>query len=343
MTDLPRLAFAIDEVQPASALLYTFGGAEPVASVVPGTVVTTRTRDAFAGALSSPGQLPSQVVDSRYLNPQTGPFFVEGARVGDTVAVHFVDLVPRGSWGVSATVPFFGSLTSTPLTATLQPPLPEMSWFYELDVAGGTVRYQARDSALALDLPLDPMHGTVGVAPPLHEVRSSLTPGSWGGNMDSPEVRRGATVYLGVNVEGALLSLGDGHARQSEGETCGVAIECAMDTTFVIDLVPGSATPWPRIEDDAFWMTTGSARPMEDAFRIAHVEMVRWMSELLDLSLMDAYQLVTQTVLTPVANAVDTVYTVVCKMPKRFLPPVSAMAGTHDRLRAVAAGVRVAR
>lgn len=330
----PRLDFEIDEELPASALLYTFGGADPVASVVPGTVISTRTRDAFAGALTSPGQLPSQVVDSRYLNPQTGPFFVEGAQPGDTVAVHFLEIVPRGTWGVSATVPFFGALTSTPATASLQPALPEMSWFYELDVAGGTVRYQARESALTLDLPLDPMHGTVGVAPPLHEVRSSLTPGSWGGNMDSPEVRRGSTVYLGVNVEGALLSLGDGHARQSEGETCGVAVECAMDTVVVVELLRGTPTPWPRIEDDAFWMTTGSARPMEDAFRIAHLEMVRWMAELLEISAMDAYQLVTQTVLTPVANAVDTVYTVVCKMPKRFLPPVAALQGTHARLRA---------
>jgi acetamidase/formamidase len=326
-----------------STLVYSFGGAQPVLQLRPGEVVSTWTRDCFAGRVGSTADLVSEVCDPRFLNPQTGPFFIEGAEPGDTVAVHFLSIEPRETRGFSSTVPFFGSLTATPTTAMLHPALPERTWVYELDRAERLVRYQALDSAFTVDLPLDPMHGTVGVAPPLHEVRSSLTPGSWGGNMDSPEVRRGATVYLGVNVEGALLSLGDGHARQSEGETCGVAIECAMDTTFVIDLVPGSATPWPRIEDDAFWMTTGSARPMEDAFRIAHVEMVRWMSELLDLSLMDAYQLVTQTVLTPVANAVDTVYTVVCKMPKRFLPPVSAMAGTHDRLRAVAAGVRVAR
>ncbi|WP_375426707.1 acetamidase/formamidase family protein [uncultured Friedmanniella sp.] len=334
MATPPSLDFEIDEEAPASSLLYTFGGAAPVASVVPGTVISTRTRDAFAGALSTPGQLPSQVVDSRFLNPQTGPFFVEGAQPGDSVAVHFVDIVPRGAWGVSATVPFFGALTSTPETATLQPPLPELSWFYELDVPGGTVRYQAQQSNLTLDLPLDPMHGTVGVAPPLHEVRSSLAPGRWGGNMDSREIRRGSTVYLGVNVEGALLSFGDGHARQSEGETCGVAIECAMDSVIIVELLRGTYTDWPRIEDDDFWMTTGSARPLEDAFRIAHLEMVRWMSELLEISVMDSYQLVTQTVLTPVANAVDTAYTVVCKMPKTFLPPVTAMQGMHGRLRA---------
>lgn len=338
MTHTPRLDFEIDEELPASSLVYTFGGAAPVASVQPGTLISTRTRDAFAGALQHPGQLPSQVVDGRFLNPQTGPFFVEGAQPGDTVVVHFIDIVPRGKWGVSATVPFFGALTSTPETATLQAALPEMVWFYELDVAGSLVRYRAQESSLTLDLPLDPMHGTVGVTPPLLEVRSSLAPGCWGGNMDTPEIRRGSTVYLGVNVEGAMLSFGDGHARQSEGETCGVAVECAMDSQIIVELVKGTYVSWPRIETDDFFMTTGSSKPMEDAFRIAHADMVRWMSELLELSTMDAYQLVTQTVLTPVANACDKVYTVVCKMPKRFLPPVTAMAGMHQRLRAAAAG-----
>jgi len=336
MDAIPRLDFEIDEELPASSLLYTFGGAEPVASVAPGTLISTRTRDAFAGVLQHPGQLLS--ADSRFLNPQTGPFFVEGAQPGDTVAVHFVDIVPCVKWGISATIPFFGALTSTPETATLQAPLPEMAWFYELDVEGGSVRYQAQESNLTLDLPMDPMHGTVGVTPPLHEVRSSLAPGCWGGNMDTPEIRKGSTVYLGVNVEGAMLSFGDGHARQSEGETCGVAVECAMDSQIIVELVKGTYTAWPRIETDDFFMTTGSAKPMEDAFRIAHVDMVNWTSELLSLSTMDAYQLVTQTVLTPIANACDKVYTVVCKMPKKFLPPVTALGGMHQQLRAVAAG-----
>ena len=81
-------------------------------------------------------------------------------------------------------------------------------------------------------------------------------------------------------------------------------------------------TAWPRLEDDTFLMTTGSARPLEDAFRIAHTELVRWVAELTGLSVMDAYQLVSQTVLTPVANVVDTNYTVVAKLAKRYLPGV---------------------
>jgi acetamidase/formamidase len=209
-------------------------------------------------------------------------------------------------------------------------------WIYEIDRADSVVRYMAADTPFTAALPLDPMHGTVGVAPALGEVRSSLAPGDWGGNMDTPEMRAGVTCYLGVNVEGAMFSLGDGHARQGEGETCGVAVECAMDTTVILDLVPGYATAWPRLESDDFIVTTGSARPLEDAFRIAHQQMVHWVAELTGQSVIDAYQLVSQVALTPVANVVDTNYTVVCKVPKQVLGAVSPMAGMHARMRKAA-------
>jgi acetamidase/formamidase len=324
------------EADPAS-LTYTFGGVPPVASVRPGTFVSTSTLDCFAGRVRSTSDLPSQVCDSRYLNPQTGPFYVEGAEPGDTLAVHFVSIEPRLDWGVSTTVPFFGALTSTPTTATLQPALPELTWMYELDAKERLVHYRARHSDHAVSLPMDPMHGTVGVAPALGEVRSSLAPGDWGGNMDTPEMRAGTTCYLGVNVEGALFSFGDGHARQGEGEPCGVAVECAMDSVVLVDVVKGVATPWPRLEDDTYLMTTGSAKPLEDAFRIAHVQMVRWVAELVGLDEMDAYQLVAQAALTPVANVCDTVYTVVCKVAKAYLPGANPMQGGHLRLRTNAA------
>jgi acetamidase/formamidase len=334
-TTLPELRYDPDPDAPRSALVYTFGGVAPVATIRPGQAVSTWTRDCYNGAVRSTSHLPSQVCDPRYLNPQTGPFWVEGAEPGDTVAVHFRSIRPREAWGVSSTVPFFGALTSTPRTATLQAALTERTWIYALDLAAGTVRYEARDSGLTLDLPLDPMHGTVGVAPPLGEVRSSLAPGSWGGNMDTPEMRAGTTCYLGVNVPGAMLSLGDGHARQGEGETCGVAVETAMDTVFTVELLKGVPTPWPRLESDDFLMSTGSARPLEDAFRISQTDLVAWVSTGLDLSLLDAYQLVTQACLSPVANVVDVDYTCVAKLAKAYLPGMTAYGGVHQRLRVV--------
>ena len=338
-TGSERVLWAPDPDGDPALLTYTFGGVAPVASVRPGDVVDTWTMDCFAGAVRTADDLPSAVTDPRYLNPQTGPYWVEGAEPGDTLALHFVSIVPRGGRGVSSTVPFFGSLTATPTTALLHPALPERTWIYDVDVPAGVVRYEARDSAFTAELPLDPMHGTVGVAPALGEARSSLTPGDWGGNMDTPEMRAGVTCYLGVNVPGALFSFGDGHARQGEGEICGVAVECPMDTVLVVDLLKGVPTPWPRLESDSHIMTTGSARPLEDAFRISHRGMVSWVAELTGQSELDAYQLVSQVALSPVANVVDTNYTMVAKVPKAVLGPVSPMRGAHARLRRLAAAL----
>ena len=145
-------------------------------------------------------------------------------------------LSPARSFGASCTIPLFGGLTSTDRTATLQDPLPERTWIYEVDRERWTIAFQAQASDLRLELPMDPMLGTVGVARAAGEVRSSLVPDMFGGNMDSPEMRAGATCYLGVNVDGALFSVGDGHYRQGEGEACGTAVEGAMDVTLVVDL-----------------------------------------------------------------------------------------------------------
>lgn len=240
---------------------WTFGGAPPVARIAPGTVLDLFTEDCFAGRVRSEKDLVSEVCEFPFLNPQTGPFHVEGAEPGDTVAVHFVSIEPARDWAASTTVPLFGALTSTHTTATLQPPLPETVWIWQLDRARRTALFSARDSDIRIELPMDPMHGTVGVAPANLEVRSALVPDAHGGNMDTPEMRAGVTCYLGVNVEGALLSLGDGHARQGEGETCGVAVECAMNTVVIVELLKGVATPWPRIESDTHIISTGSARP----------------------------------------------------------------------------------
>lgn len=319
---------------------WTFGGAPPLARINPGTILELFTEDCFAGRVRSERDLVSQVCQFPFLNPQTGPFYIEGAEVGDTVAVHFVSIEPARDWAASTTVPLFGALTATHLTALLNQPLPELVWIWQLDRSRRLCRFQARTGGFAVDLPMDPMHGTVGVAPANLEVRSALVPDAFGGNMDTPEMRAGVTCYLGVNVEGALLSLGDGHARQGEGETCGVAVECAMNTVIALELIKGRPCPWPRIETDDHLISTGSARPLEDAFRIAQSDLVHWLGEDYGLETMDAYQLVTQGVLAPLANVCDTNYTSVAKFPKQFLPGEEAMRGSHRRLRELAAQYR---
>jgi acetamidase/formamidase len=315
---------------------WTFGGVPPVRTLRPGTVLQLWTEDCYGGRVRTPDDLVSRVCNFPFLNPQTGPFAVEGAEPGDTVAVHFVSIEPARDWAASTTVPLFGALTSTTVAPTLQDPLPELVWIYRVDRTRRLVSFTARHGDYTVDLPLQPMHGTVGVAPSSMEVRSALVPAAHGGNMDTPEMRAGATCYLGVNVTGALLSLGDGHCRQGEGESCGVAVEAAMDTVIIVDLVKHAPTPWPRIETDTHLMSVGSGRPLDDAFRISQHDLLHWVAAERGLHPMDAYQLLTQVGEAPIANVCDPNYSVVSKVAKAYLPTGTAYRGTHQRLREMA-------
>lgn len=312
---------------------WTFGGVAPTHRIRPGTVLKLWTEDAFSGRLTRPEDRPSSVLDMTELNPQTGPFFVEGAQAGDTLVLHLVDLTPARDWAASSTIPFFGALTGTDRTALLNEPLPERTWIYQVDRARGVVRFEAQGSSLGLDLPLAPMLGTVGVAPAGREVRLSLVPDKFGGNMDTPEMRAGTTVYLGVNVEGALFSVGDGHYRQGEGESCGTAVEGAMDVTLLVELVKGGAPEWPRLEHDEDYVVIGSSRPLEDAWRASQLGMITWLGELHGLDRLDAYQLLTQISRSPLANVCDTNYSAATIVDKAFLPAAEAYGGMHRHLR----------
>lgn len=334
MTEVFRYRPATDE------LSYTFGGREPVARIRPGDILEVYTEDCFGGLVRGIGDLPSEVCTFPYLNPVSGPFWVEGAQPGDTLALHFVSITPARDWAVSSTFPHFGALTSTHTTATLQPPLEERVWVYEVDRAAGLVRYHARNSDFTVDLPLDPMHGTVGVAPGAFEARMTIVPDAHGGNMDTPQLRAGVTAYFGVNVEGALFALGDGHCRQGHGEVSGVAVEAAMDTVVAVDLIKGVGTPWPRLETDKHIMSTGSARPLEDAYRISQHDLVTWVAGITELDELDAYQLISQAGEAPVGNVCDANYTMVAKVAKAYLPPVATYEGVHARLRKLAAAYR---
>jgi acetamidase/formamidase len=318
---------------------YTFGGVAPALRVTPGTALRLWSDDAFGGALRSVDDLSSAKVDLRFVNPQTGPFYVEGAEPGDTLVLHLVALEPARDWGASAAIPFFGGMTSTDRVVTLQDPLPDTTWIYELDRDRRTVAFAARHSDHRIELPLEPMLGTVGVAPSGGEVRSSLVPERFGGNMDTPQMRPGATCFLGVNVEGALFSIGDGHYRQGEGEACGTAVEGAMTITLIVELIKGRPTPWPRIEDDTHWMSVGSSRPLEDAWRIGMTDLVAWFGELYGLSPLDAYQLLSQVTEAPLANVVDSNYSAVLKARKSLLPAATAYDGLHADLRHRAASL----
>ncbi|MCW3819517.1 acetamidase/formamidase family protein [Micromonospora sp. DR5-3] len=321
-------------------LAYTFGGRMPVAHLRSGDVLEVFTEDCFGGLVRGPADLPSQVCRMPYLNPVSGPFFVEDAEPGDTLAIHLISITPARDWGVSSTFPHFGALTSTSHTASLQPPLEERVWVYGVDRQAGTVRFQATETDHTVDLPLEAMIGTIGVAPGGFEARSTIVPDRHGGNLDTPQLRTGTTLYLGVKVHGAMLALGDGHARQGEGEACGVGVEIATTTTLTIEVIKGAPTMWPRLETDTSIMSIGCARPLEDAYRIAQHDMVGWVQALTGLETLDAYQFVSQAGRAPIGNVCDPNYTVLAAVDKALLPsPEPAYGGVHSRLRQLVPGL----
>lgn len=323
----------------AGDLHYTFGDSSAFVSrgvaLQPGQVLTTWTEDCFGGAVRTAADLPSQVCEWPYFNPVTGPFIVAGAEPGDTLAVHFHRLTPARGVGVSSTFPHFGALVGTDRTAMLHESLSEQVWFYDLDKSTEEVLFRTRHGAYEVPLPMRPMLGTVGVAPAGGEVRASVTCDAHGGNLDVPAIAPGATVYLGVNVPGARLAFGDGHARQSDGEVSGVAVECAMDVVVSVDVIKGQSTPWPRIETDTHITSVGVARPLEDAYRMALVDLVTWVGELTNLDAMDAYQLVAQAARSRPGNVVNPNYTMASSFDKRYLlfGTGAPYGGAHDRLR----------
>ena len=288
----------------------------PVATVAPGETFTVATLDAFGGQVTSPDTLPSRVLAMPYVNPVTGPIYVEGAERGDTLAVTIHDLQPTRDFGVSATIPEFGGLCGTFLTRTLNEPLPERVWVHPIGPQGIIF-----DPQLAIPpIPLEPFYGTIGTSPELEAI-STLAPGFHGGNMDAPEMCPGNTAYFPVNVPGALLHLGDGHAAQGDGEVSGVAVEIPTQGTITVDLIKGQAIATPRVENSEYLMVVGNARPMEDAARIAFYELVRWLEKDFEIDQLSAYQLCSQVAKVRLANMVDILYTIVAKFPKEFLPP----------------------
>jgi len=301
------------EIRQPGAYQFTFGPyAEPVASVALGESAAIYTEDAFGGKLTSEEQSASSVLGP-YLNPQTGPIYVEGVQPGDTLVVHIEDIEPTRDWAASCLVPFFGGLTTTRFTAGLQPPLPERTWIYHRTESGG---FAWKDR---WEVPWAPFLGTIGTAPHIEAV-SSLTPGPHGGNMDVPDAGVGATMYFPVHHPGALFFAGDVHAAQGQGELCGVALEITARVVLSFDVIAGQEILWPRIESSDAIMTVGSARPMEDAARIAYSELVLWMEAEYGFDRLDAYQLATQVGGCYVGNMVDPNYSLVASCPKRYLP-----------------------
>ena len=281
-----------------------------VLTVKPGTVLVSETN---WGEYFSPGggSFPGEV----------GPIYIQGATTSDILVVRVHEVRPNYEYAASNVGPNFGGLSADPRVRMLNEDIPNRRYLWELNLEEMTGTVALPESEMnRITVELKPMLGRVAVAPRGQEAFGGLWPGDFGGNMDAQEIRSGATVYLPIFHDGAYFYFGDGHARQGYGEVNGSGLETSMDVVLELDLIKGKTIDWPRIEDQDYIMVAGSARPLIDAFRLAHIELVEWLEDDYGFGRWDAYQLLGQLAESTVANIVDPVYTVVAKFPKRYLP-----------------------
>ena len=292
----------------------TFSFAHPPAlRIKPGERIATKTADASGVDWNG-----KQVTQGP--NPQTGPFFVEGAEPGDMLVVSIDKLELNRTSGFSTTL--FAPYAVDPATLIARTDREPRRVNWVLDKAKGTVRLDAPDVP-NLELRARPMLGCVGVAPARKEAVATSTPGPFGGNMDYAGLNQGVKVMLPVFEPGALLFIGDGHAVQGEGEVVGTGVETSMDVEFSVQVVKKAAIQWPRLENDTHIMVLGSERPLLQALQHATSEMHRWLMAEYKLSERGASILMGQALEYEVANVVDPHFTMVAKMRKSVLASLS--------------------
>ena len=288
----------------------TFSFAHPPAlRIKPGERISTKTVDA-AGVDWNGKQV------AQGPNPQTGPFFVEGAEPGDMLVVSIEKIDTNRTTGYSSSLLAPYAVDPAALIARLDREPRRANWI--IDRPRGTVRLDGNDIG-GLELRLRPMLGCVGVAPARKEAVATSTPGPFGGNMDYAGMNAGVKVMLPVFEPGALLFIGDGHAVQGEGEVVGTGVETSMDVEFSVQVVKKVPIQWPRLENETHVMVLGSERPLLQALQHATSEMHRWLMQDYGLSERGASILMGQALEYEVGNVVDPHFTIVAKMRKATL------------------------
>jgi len=284
----------------------------PALRIKPGDRVVTKTID--AAGLDWNGKTVASGP-----NPQTGPFFVEGAEPGDMLVVTVEKIETNRAMAYSASLLAPYAVDPGAIATRVEREPRRVTW--TIDKARDVARLDQADvQPGGIELPLRPMLGCIGVAPARKEAISTATPGAFGGNMDYASMNAGVKLMLPVNEPGALLFLGDGHARQGEGEVAGTGLETSMDVEFSVELVKGKAIGWPRLETTTHVMVLGSARPLLEAFQHATTELQKWLMSDYGFTERGAQTFMGQATEYEVANVVDPNFTVVAKIRKELLP-----------------------
>lgn len=287
----------------------TLGSHSPELTIKNGDTVKTTILD--AAGVDGKGQ---QVTNGG--NPMTGPFYVSGAEVGDTLAVELEDIRPNREYGFTRSL-----IASHVLEPGCQPPEYSRDKLKcLLDQESKTITLErSQDVAKSPKIPFCPMLGCLGTAPEAHQAISTATSGMHGGNMDYRGFISGTTAYFPVNTEGGLFFLGDGHAWQADGEILGTGVEVSMDVRFRMTVLKNKKIGWPRGENSESIFTLGNVRPLEQAVQHATTEMLNWLSEDYNIPLRLAHLLLGCYVKYEVGNIFDPAYTMVCKIDKKHL------------------------
>jgi acetamidase/formamidase len=293
-------------------------GNEPVLTIQSGDTVSLESRDVSDNQLSP----SSTAKDIETLNwdrvyPLAGPIAVEGAEPGDTLAVEIVELRTK-DWGWTAIIPGFGLLPDDFTSAYLR----------VFDLTNGEYAFIRDDVAI----PIEPFFGTMGVCPSGAKDQAVMPPGTFGGNMDTRQLVQGTTLYLPVEVEGALFSCGDAHAAQGDGEVCVTGIETPIGATLRFTLekgrripapqyhVRGPLTPWANRGE--WYGTTGVGPDLYAAAQNAVRAMIEYVSERSGLSREDAYVLASLGVDLKISEIVDAgQYVVSALLPLNVFAP----------------------
>lgn len=305
---LPGIA-EVHRFKPAQGY-QTYALREPVLRINPGDTLETNTlySDFFT---AKDGPWPGEV----------GPIYVNGATPEDTLVVKILKIRPNIATGRSGTSTDYGSLTATDMAPMLHDPVPDRISVWRIDAKRMTAALDLPGSRMKrIEVRLKPMLGRLATAPPDDQAIPAGVPSYFGGNLDAPDVCEGTTVYLPIFHEGAYFYYGDVHALQGDGEIIGMGIETSADVTLEVGLIKGKKIGWPRLEDKDYIMVAWSVRPLMDAFRIAHVEMVKWLETEYGFERWEALEVLSQVGSARVANVVDPNFTIVAKFPKKYLP-----------------------
>jgi amidase len=286
----------------------------PALRIFPGDTVKTWTVD--AAGVDSKGVRRSQGG-----NPETGPFYVEGAMPGDTLVVKLTRVRLNRDSAISSGTIASSALTPNYVQRTKYQENFDSDWV--LDRVNGIARLKTASAHLKdYTVRLQPMLGCIAVAPPAHQSFRTGYPGVFGGNMDYNQMREGTTLYLPVFAPGALLFVGDGHAAQGDGELTGNALETSMDVEFTVDVVRGQATGAPRAENDEYLMSSGIGNSLTDALQLATTQLVNWLQREYKLEPNEAAVVLGTAMRYDVAEVVDPLVHVVAKIRKDALAAV---------------------